>query len=92
MRSPIRSSQFKCDVKIAKKRGKGMNKLRVLLILLIDEKPLSAEYLDHPLKGNWTGYRDSHIEPDWLLIYRISGGVYTLQEQVVTLIFLAING
>jgi len=29
-------------------------------------------YRDHPLKGNWGGYRDAHIEPDWLLIYRIS--------------------
>ena len=69
MRNPIRSSQFKRDVKAAEKRGKNMNKLRALLVLLIEEKPLPAEYLDHPLKGNWTGYRDSHIEPDWLLIY-----------------------
>ncbi len=73
MRNPIRSGQFKRDVKVAKKRGKDMEKLRVLLILLIEEKLLPAEYLDHPLKGNWTGYRDLHIEPDWLLIYRISG-------------------
>ena len=73
MRNPIRSSQFKRDVKAAEKRGKNMNKLRALLVLLIEEKPLPAEYLDHPLKGNWTGYRDSHLEPDWLLIYRISG-------------------
>ena len=73
MRSPIHSSQFKRDVKVAKKRGKDMDKLKALLILLIEEKPLPAEYLDHPLKGNWIGYRDSHLEPDWLLIYRISG-------------------
>ena len=72
MRSPIHSSQFKRDVKVAKKRGKDMDKLKALLILLIEEKPLPAEYLDHPLKGNWIGYRDSHLEPDWLLIYRIS--------------------
>lgn len=73
MRNPIRSSQFKRDVKVAKKRGKDMDKLRGLLMLLIEEKTLPAEYLDHPLKGNWIGYRDSHLEPDWLLIYRISG-------------------
>jgi mRNA interferase YafQ len=30
-------------------------------------------YLDHPLKGNWQGYRDAHIEPDWLLIYKQEG-------------------
>jgi mRNA interferase YafQ len=73
VRNPIRSSQFKRDVKVAKKRGKDTDKLRLLLIQLIEEKPLPAEYMDHPLKSNWTGYRDAHIEPDWLLIYRISG-------------------
>ena len=73
MRNPIRPSQFKRDVKVAKKRGKDMDKLRRLLILLIEGKPLPLEYLDHSLKGDWIGYRDSHLEPDWLLIYRISG-------------------
>jgi len=46
--NPIHSSQFKRNVKVAKKRGKDMDKLRVLLILLLEEKPLPAEYLDHP--------------------------------------------
>ena len=42
-------------------------------MLLIERKPLSSLYRDHALKGNWNGYRDAHIEPDWLLIYRIKG-------------------
>ena len=70
MRNPIRSSQFKRDVKKAAKRGKDLEKLRVLLSLLIQGKPLPSEYQDHLLKGNWKGYRDVHIEPDWLLIYK----------------------
>ncbi len=70
MRNPIRSSQFKRDVKKAAKRGKDLEKLRVLLSLLIQGKPLPQEYQDHPLKRNWKGYRDVHIEPDWLLIYK----------------------
>jgi mRNA interferase YafQ len=70
VRNPIRSSQFKRDVKKAAKRGKDLEKLRVLLSLLIQGKPLPQEYQDHPLKGNWKGYRDVHIEPDWLLIYK----------------------
>ena len=70
MRNPIRSSQFKRDVKKAAKRSKDLEKLRVLLSLLIQGKPLPPEYQDHPLKGNWKGYRDVHIEPDWLLIYK----------------------
>ena len=73
MRNPVRSSQFKRDIKAAEKRGKDMGKLRALLLLLIKAKPLPAGYLDHPLKGQWKGYRDAHIEPDWLLIYRIAG-------------------
>lgn len=72
MRNPVRSGQFKRDVKAAEKRGKNMEKLRELLVLLIEGKPLPPEYLDHPLKGGWKGYRDSHIEPDWLLIYRVT--------------------
>ena len=73
MRIPIRSGQFKRDVKTAEKRGKNINKLRALLVLLIEDKPLPPEYLDHPLKGGWKGYRDAHIESDWLLIYRVAG-------------------
>ena len=70
MRNPIRSSQFKRDVKLAEKRGKDMQKLRTLGLLLIEGTPLPEEYKDHPLKGNWKGCRDSHMEPDWLLIYK----------------------
>ncbi len=50
-----------------------MSKLKTLLGLLIEGEPLPASYLDYPLKGDWTGFRDAHIEPDWLLIYKIIG-------------------
>lgn len=46
---------------------------RTLLLFLIEAAPIPSEYLDNPLKGQWKGYRDSHIEPDWLLIYRVEG-------------------
>ena len=48
-----------------------MSKLKTLLGLLIEGDPLPASCLDHPLKGDWKGFRDAHIEPDWLLIYKI---------------------
>ncbi|MCW5221080.1 type II toxin-antitoxin system YafQ family toxin [Verminephrobacter aporrectodeae] len=73
MRQPGYSGQFKRDVKQAQKRGKDMGKLKTLLGLLIEGKPLPASYLDHPLKGSWRGFRDAHVEPDWLLIYKITG-------------------
>jgi len=37
------------------------------------QTPLPEAYQDHPLRGNWKGYRDAHIEPDWLLLYRVDG-------------------
>jgi mRNA interferase YafQ len=47
-----------------------MAKLRQVLQLLINGGPLPARLRDHPLKGEWAGWRDLHIEPDWLLIYK----------------------
>jgi mRNA interferase YafQ len=73
MRGIIRSMQFKRDVKLAKKRGKDMAKLRELILLLEEEQPLPPRYKDHPLSGEWKHHRDSHIEPDWLLLYKIDG-------------------
>jgi mRNA interferase YafQ len=73
MRNPVRSSQFKRDVKKAEKRGKQMGKLRTLILMLIQEQPLPQAYLDHPLKGSWKGHRGAQIEPDWILACRIEG-------------------
>lgn len=73
MLTPVRSGQFRRDVKRAEKRGKDMTKLRQVLRLLLNRETLPERQRDHPLRGNWNGYRDLHIEPDWLLIYRIAG-------------------
>lgn len=72
MLTPSFAGQFKRDVRKAEKRGKDLSKLRTLLGLLLEEKPLPERYRDHSLKGDWAGFRDAHIEPDWLLIYRIA--------------------
>jgi mRNA interferase YafQ len=50
-----------------------MDKLKAVLLMLIQEKALPASYHDHPLKGDWKGFRDLHIEPDCLLLYRVEG-------------------
>ncbi|TPL02722.1 MULTISPECIES: type II toxin-antitoxin system YafQ family toxin [unclassified Mesorhizobium] len=68
---PVRSGQFRRDVKRMEKRGKDLGKLREILGLLVGEHELPPIYKDHPLKGEWKGFRDAHLEPDWLLIYRI---------------------
>lgn len=80
MRRPDYSSQMKRDVRQAQKRGKDMAKLKVLLSLLIEGKLLPAIYLDHPLKGGWRGFRDAHIEPDWLLVYKITRDVVRFER------------
>ena len=73
MLTPVRSTQFKRDVRKAKKRDRDLGKLRAVLASLIRQEPVTARNLDHPLRGIWKGYREAHIEPDWLLIYRVAG-------------------
>ena len=70
---PVRSARFKRDIKKAEKRDKDLTRLRKLLTSLIHQETLDARSLAHPLRGIWKGYREVHIEPDWLLIYRIEG-------------------
>ena len=67
----IRTSQFKRDVKKALRRNKDVDKLKKLIKKLVKGKALAAKYRDHPLKGDYRDCRDCHIEPDWILIYRI---------------------
>ena len=71
MRNPVSGAQFRRDVKLARKRGKDMAKLRQVILLLIEGSSLPQRYKDHPLGGDWKHYRDCHIEPDWLLIYKV---------------------
>ncbi len=73
MRKVFYSGQFKRDIRRQERRGKDMEKFRAITRLLIAGEALPARYKDHPLKGVWTGYRDAHIEPDWVLIYKIDG-------------------
>ena len=82
MREIVRATAFRKDVKRAEKRGKDMAKLRSVILLLVQDAPLDPRYRDHPLKGEWHGYRDLHVEPDWVLIYKV----------IETALFLARTG
>lgn len=73
MRNPLRTSRFKKDVELARKRGKELIKLREVMEKLVEEERLGTNYRDHPLMGNYRGRRECHIEPDWLLIYKLDG-------------------
>jgi len=65
------TTQFKKDYKRIKKQNKDLSKIRVVIEKLSSGQVLDPKYNDHQLSGNWKGHRDCHIEPDWLLIYRI---------------------
>ena len=73
MRNLISGAQFRRDVKLAEKRGKDLVKLREAILLLVEGRPLPTRFKDHPLGGDWKHFRDCHLEPDWLLIYKIVG-------------------
>ena len=66
------TNQFKKDMKRQQKRGKNLGKIKQVIELLVAELPLPPKHRDHGLTGNWSGWRDCHIEPDWLLIYKLS--------------------
>lgn len=72
------TSQFKKDLKQAKKQHKNLDKLFKAVNILANGGILGAKYHDHDLSGNYNGTRECHIEPDWLLIYEIRGEVLVL--------------
>ncbi len=71
MLSIVASNQFKRDLKLAKKRGLKLEQLRAVVNTLAEQKPLEEKHRDHSLSGKYRGFRECHIEPDWLLVYRI---------------------
>jgi len=75
-----RSSRYKRDYRLAVKQGKNIILLEEVIDMLAEGKTLPPKYRDHPLKGNYKGYRECHIdgEFDWLLIYKIDKNILTL--------------
>ena len=73
MRSIRRDTQFKKDVRRMVKRRKDANKLKSIINSLANAEKLPKESNDHQLKGTLKDCRECHIEPDWLLVYRIEG-------------------
>jgi mRNA interferase YafQ len=71
MLKPTFTGPFKKNRKLMQKRNKEMDKLTDVVALLINEQPLLPKHENHPLHGEWEGKWECHVEPDWLLIYRI---------------------
>lgn len=62
---------FEKDYKLLKKRGYNLNLLKEVIELIANEKELPSKYRNHRLVGNYSGFMECHIRPDWLLIYKI---------------------
>lgn len=62
---------FARDLKRVGKRGWNLARLQVVLETLRTRQPLTARHRDHPLKGEWKGWRDCHVEPDWVLVDQV---------------------
>lgn len=72
------TTQFKKDYKAAVKRGYEMELLDEIISKLANGETLDEKHRDHNLTGNWSGFRECHILPDWLLIYKVDHGVLVL--------------
>lgn len=72
------TGKFKKNLKLAKKRGLSVPLLDSIVEKLLHGISLEDKYRDHALSGNYKGYRECHIQPDWLLIYLIEDDILTL--------------
>jgi mRNA interferase YafQ len=72
--TPRPGAEFQWDLKRQQKRGKDLAKLRAVIETLCSHRPLDSRHRDHALSGPWKGWRDCHVEPDWLLIDREAAG------------------
>ena len=72
------TSRFRKDYKLMEKRNLDMSLLDEIIAKLAQGIPLPSSNRDHELTGNYAGYRECHVQPDWLLIYRIEKDVLVL--------------
>ena len=72
------TAQFKRDLKKARKQGKEMAAMDKAVSLLQNREPLPPKFKDHALTGDWKGYRECHVSPDWLLVYLVEDDVLVL--------------
>lgn len=68
---PVYTKQFEKDLRLAKRRGKNLDKFKIIARTLLAGDPVDPLHRDHRLVGNYQGRRECHIESDWLLIYKV---------------------
>ena len=80
MLSVLYRNKFKKNLELMIQRGKDPEKIKIVINLLINRQPLAPKHKDHPLAGDFIGFRDCHIEPNWLMIYRIVDNTLYLER------------
>ena len=68
----LTTTAFERDLRRVERQGKDLDKLEAVVDLVQTQKPLPARCRPHPLRGDWSGHWDCHVEPDWLLLYRVT--------------------
>ncbi len=72
------TTTYKKSYKLMKKRGLDVSELDEVIDILRQGKKLDEKYRDHALTGNYAGFRECHIKPDWLLVYLLENDILTL--------------
>jgi mRNA interferase YafQ len=80
MRKIKTTGRFDRDYALMVKRGHDIFKLNTLMSLLVKEEAMPVACKDHPLRGKYKGRRDCHIEPDWILIYKLEGNTIIFER------------
>lgn len=73
MFTPVWTRRFQKDVRLAEKRGKDIESMRKVIASLLEGKPLEAKHREHKLHGDYEDCRECHVQPNWLVVYRIVG-------------------
>ena len=72
------TTKFEKDLKLMKKRGYDLKLLKEVIDILSNGEELSSKYKDHYLQGDYIGFKECHIKPDWLLVYKIDNNILVL--------------
>ena len=71
MLTPVYTTRFRKDLKLVEKRGKNLQKLKLVMEILVSGEQLDPIHRDHGLLGKFKGRRECHLEADWLLVYKL---------------------
>ena len=74
------SGAFKREVRRAILQGRDILKMFMPVAVLLNGDQLAPQYCDHPMKGQWEGYRNFHVEPDWVVLYRLEGALVRFER------------